>query len=57
MMPLLLNSDVSELEISLFFLPARIIRDPIELCHVDFGSFLVGVAAVFAAIDGTTEFD
>ena len=33
------------------------IRDPIELCDVDFGSSLAGVAVVSAAIDGTTEFD
>ena len=33
------------------------IRDPTELCDVDFGSSLAGVTVVSAAIDGTTEFD
>ena len=33
------------------------ICDPNESCDVDFGSFLAGVTVVFAAIDGTTEFD
>ena len=59
--PALFDSDVSELETSLFFLPARMgglgIRDPIELCDVDFGSSLAGVTVVSAAIVGTTRFD
>ena len=46
----LFDSDVSELETSLFFLPARMgglgICDPIELCDVDFGSSLAGVTVV-----------
>ena len=33
------------------------IRDPIELCDVDFGSSLARVTVVSAAIGGTTEFD
>ena len=33
------------------------IRDPIELCDVDFGSSLAGVTVVSAAIGSTTEFD
>ena len=33
------------------------IRDPIELCDVDFGSSFAKVTVVSAAIDGITEFD
>ena len=59
--PALFDSDVSELETSLFFLPARMgglgICDPTELCDVDFGSSLAGVTVVSAAIDDTTGFD
>ena len=59
--PALFDSDVSELEISLFSLPARMgelgVRYPIELCDVDFSSSLAGVTVVSTAIDGTTGFD
>ena len=59
--PALFDSDVSELETSLFFLPARMgglgICDPPELCDVDFGSSLAGVTVVSTVVDGTTEFD
>ena len=55
------DSDVSELETSSFFLPARIgglgIHDPTELCDVNFGPSLAGVTVVSAAIDGTTMCD
>ena len=33
------------------------IRDPVELCDVDFDYSLAGVTVVSATIDGTTEFD
>ena len=56
--PALFDSDVSELETSMFFLSARMgglgIHDPIDLRDVDIDSSHDGVTA---AIDGTTEFD
>ena len=56
--PALFDSDVSWMETSMFFLPARMgelgIHDPIDLCDVDFRD---GVTVVSAAIGGTTEFD
>ena len=59
-LPALIVSDVSELESSLFFLPSRMgrldIRDPNELCDVDFGSSLAWMIVVSVAIDGTTDF-
>ena len=59
--PALFDSDVSELETSMFFLPARMeglgIRDPIDLCDVDFDSSRDGVTIISDAIDGTSEFD
>ena len=33
------------------------IRDPIELCDINFDSSLAKVTVVSAAIDGTTRFD
>ena len=45
----------------MFFLPAMMgglgIRDPIDLCDVDFDSSRDGVTVISAAIGGTTEFD
>ena len=45
----------------MFFLPARMgglgIRDPNDLCDVDFDSSRDGVTVVSAAIGGTAEFD
>ena len=45
----------------MFFLPARMgglgIRDPIDLCDVNFDSSRDGVTVVSAVIGGTTEFD
>ena len=59
--PALFDSDVSELETSMFFLPARMgglgIRDPIDLCDVDFDSSHDEVTVISAAVDGTSEFD
>ena len=59
--PALFDSDVSWMEISMFFLPTRMrglgIRDPIDLCDVDFDSSRDGVTVISAAIGGTTEFD
>ena len=59
--PAIFDSDVSELETSMFFLPARMgglgIRDPIDLCDADFDSSRDGVTVISAAIDGTSEFD
>ena len=45
----------------LFFLPARMeglgIRDPVELCDVDFTSSQAGATVISDAVRGSAEFD
>ena len=55
------DGDISDLEAALFFLLARMgglgIRDPVELCDVDFTSSQAGATAISDAVRGSAEYD
>ena len=58
--PVLLDGDISYLEAALFFLLARMgglgIRDPVELCDVDFTPSQAGATVISDVVRGSAEF-
>ena len=59
--PAVFDGEISDLEASLFFLPARMgglgICSPVDLCDIDFTSSHDGTVIVSDAVRGCARFD